>query len=262
MIKTLETAARKSGQLLLEMQSSARLTKDKGGGNISLNADQKSQDAIKKILEKHFPTVPIVAEEDEPMLPLPESFFAIDPLDGTLPYSRGCDEWGVAIAYFEKRLPILGVLYEPKSNLLLSTIKGKGCFLNGAKMSGLTRNLANAYCLGLDMHYATHSEFITNVLIPMLPNTALVRSLGSAVVSTIAFARGHTDAHVNQFGGRIWDFANLALAAGELGALCCSLTGDELSWDKLDMNILVSHDPILGRKILDLAIPLAVNVNQ
>lgn len=62
--------------------------------------------------------------------------FAVDPIDGTDVFSQGMAGWCVSIALLDRALlPIAGIVYAPKLDLLLFADVGKRATLNGAELS-------------------------------------------------------------------------------------------------------------------------------
>jgi myo-inositol-1(or 4)-monophosphatase len=55
----------------------------------------------------------------------------IGPLDGTINYARGIEEYAVSIALCKNDETILGVIFQPALDRMLVAEKGKGAYLNG-----------------------------------------------------------------------------------------------------------------------------------
>jgi fructose-1,6-bisphosphatase/inositol monophosphatase family enzyme len=56
-------------------------------------------------------------------------FWAIDPLDGTLPFVEGKDGYAVSISLISRTgTPVLGVVFDPTTDTLYHAIKGNGAF--------------------------------------------------------------------------------------------------------------------------------------
>lgn len=61
-----------------------------------------------------------------------DSFWAIDPIDGTANFLRGSPLWGVSLGYVEAGRPVVGVVAYPALSLTLSAADGLGIQKNGA----------------------------------------------------------------------------------------------------------------------------------
>ena len=55
----------------------------------------------------------------------------IDPVDGTLNFVHGYPNVCVSIGLTIEKVPVVGIIYVPVSDLLFTAIKGKGAHLNG-----------------------------------------------------------------------------------------------------------------------------------
>ena len=79
-------------------------------------ADRESEDIILAGLARVAPGVPVVSEEAAAVGRIPstgDSFFLVDPLDGTKPFIRGSPQFTINIALIAMRQPIFGLVYAP-----------------------------------------------------------------------------------------------------------------------------------------------------
>lgn len=108
--------ARAAGEEVLEIYRSDCKVAQKEDGSPVTEADHRSQELICARLSKLVPQLPIVAEEgrgcdDEPAPA--ESFWLVDPLDGTKEFVSRNGEFTINIALIESRVPVLGVILAP-----------------------------------------------------------------------------------------------------------------------------------------------------
>jgi 3'(2'), 5'-bisphosphate nucleotidase len=92
-------------------------------------ADHAAEAIILKRLGAHVAHIPIIAEEEVAAGRVPaisQTFFLVDPLDGTREFVAGRPEFTVNIALVRERVPVLGVVYAPAT----------GEFFGGAVASG------------------------------------------------------------------------------------------------------------------------------
>ena len=80
-------------------------------------ADKISHSLITDALKKITPNVPILSEESE-NIPFSirkdwDSYWLIDPLDGTRDFLDGTHEFCISIAYIENNYPVFGLIYAP-----------------------------------------------------------------------------------------------------------------------------------------------------
>jgi 3'(2'), 5'-bisphosphate nucleotidase len=99
----------------------------KADGSPVTAADIASETAIRAGLSDIAPAFPIVSEEQTPQGPRPaagESYFLVDPLDGTREFIAGRDEYAVNIALVTRGVPLLGVIAAPVLGLIWRGIVG------------------------------------------------------------------------------------------------------------------------------------------
>lgn len=80
-------------------------------------ADRRGEALILERLDRAFPGVPVVSEEDASEFGTPEAigprFFLVDPLDGTKAFVRGDPNFTVNIALIENGRPVAGAVCAP-----------------------------------------------------------------------------------------------------------------------------------------------------
>ncbi len=96
-------------------------------------ADLKANEIICKSLEKLYPQIPIMSEENA-QTPYEERknweyYFCIDPIDGTKEFIKKNGEFTVNIALIYKGTPVLGVVLAPALGKLYFAKKGEGAFV-------------------------------------------------------------------------------------------------------------------------------------
>ncbi|MEO8811863.1 MAG: 3'(2'),5'-bisphosphate nucleotidase CysQ [Caulobacteraceae bacterium] len=82
-------------------------------------ADQRAERLILEALARDFPAVPVVSEEDASEFGCPEeigeTFFLVDPLDGTKAFVRGDPHFTVNIGLVRQGRPVAGAVVAPPS---------------------------------------------------------------------------------------------------------------------------------------------------
>ena len=103
--------AKQAGKLLLSKKNTINIETFVSDRDTKLLADIESENLIKTHLsESKFP---ILAEESGKSLDnLGSRYWVVDPLDGTVNYSRNIPICAVSIALLENSKPILGVIYD------------------------------------------------------------------------------------------------------------------------------------------------------
>jgi 3'(2'), 5'-bisphosphate nucleotidase len=137
------TGAKDSTQLLAELTAiaaaasaaiiglgvAARAARMKADDSPVTAADEAAEVIICERLARVAPGIPIVAEEGGgggSANGLGDSFFLVDPLDGTRDFAAGRDEYTVNIALVRAGVPVLGVVAAPAVGLAWRGIVGIG----------------------------------------------------------------------------------------------------------------------------------------
>jgi 3'(2'),5'-bisphosphate nucleotidase len=129
---TLEDLTLAAGREIMAVYATDFEATAKTDGSPVTIADTRAEALILAGLTKLFPGVPIVAEEQMEAGNLPrlkETFFLVDPLDGTRDFvERRAGEFTVNIGMIENGKPIAGVVYAPASGALYSGADGKAFY--------------------------------------------------------------------------------------------------------------------------------------
>lgn len=94
-------------------------------------ADVKSEEAIRSLLEKRFPSYGFYGEETGKSDMDAESVWLVDPIDGTKSFVRECPFFSTQIALMRGGRFVLGVSCAPAYNELAWAERGHGAWLNG-----------------------------------------------------------------------------------------------------------------------------------
>lgn len=141
-------AAKSGGDILMNYYSSNMEVKLKSNSydvvSLITEADTESEKKIIEILKQNFPDFGIYGEESLGSQMDADYIWYIDPLDGTSNFTRHIPLFGVSIGLVYKGQPIVGILYFPALNILLSAEEGKGAYVNEKQMKVSNRPLAQS----------------------------------------------------------------------------------------------------------------------
>lgn len=209
-------AARTTGAMLADLfhtgNQQGRLKADR---TLVTEADQAADEMIREIICGSFPGDGILSEEGSTTLPDTEHVWIIDPLDGTVNFSRGLLYWGVSIAHLEGGFPRSAAVSFPLINQLFSASLGEGAWLNGQRLS--TNPDFDASLFPLFLHCSRiHQRY--QIELPYKK-----RSLGAAAYHLCQIANNNA---VLAFEStvRIWDFAASWLIIQEAGGRIASFS--------------------------------------
>ncbi|MEI6649835.1 MAG: inositol monophosphatase family protein [Candidatus Moraniibacteriota bacterium] len=242
-------AAKDAGVVLNELFASRiKRYEMKTAHDILAEADVRSEDIILGRIRQAFPEHAILSEEAGENGKDSEYKWIVDPVDGTINFSRGIDEFCISIAVSRNDELAFGLIYEPIRDRLYIGKKGEGATMNGVKMNVSTENVLVNTILATD-NSSDMSERVRNLelLARISPEVRHVRIFGSAALHLARVAKGEIDAYYKTT-CNYWDNAAGMLLLQEAGGRLTDLTGSPLSKDSRTIvasNGLV-HDEILA----------------
>ena len=206
-IKVAKKAAKEAGKLLTNNKHGLNKLIFSSDKAIKLRADMEAENIIKSILldESSFP---ILAEESgKSKESLEETFWVVDPLDGTANYTRDIPLCCVSIALMHNIEPVIGVVYDFNNNNLY-----EGSFEGEAKLnesvievSDVNKPKEGILITGLP----NNTDYSDSALLKMVKDFQewrKVRMIGSAAIASCYIASAKADVY-KEFGTYLWDVA-------------------------------------------------------
>ncbi len=141
-------AARAAGAEILKLVAAGYEVEHKTDLSPVTICDRAAEAIILAALAAAAPGVPVIAEEEvaEGRIPVHgDTYFLVDPLDGTKEFVRGGDDYTVNIGLIVNGLPRLGVVYQPAIDRLWGGLVGEGAFVEAhdARSATQTRPRGN-----------------------------------------------------------------------------------------------------------------------
>jgi 3'(2'), 5'-bisphosphate nucleotidase len=179
----------KAGEAILAVNRAAMRVDGKQDGSPVTEADLAADAVIAEGLARLADDVPTLSEERTQLAapPFRDSFFLIDPLDGTKEFVAGRDEFTVNLAIVTRGVPLLGIVAAPALGLLWRGIVGRGAervTFDGATIGAAapirTRKLPGPGEPWIAAVSRSHGDKTSEAFIDGRPN-AVRRMLGSAV---------------------------------------------------------------------------------
>lgn len=117
MARAFARLACEAGATIEAVRARTLQSRSKADGSPVTEADTAAEAVILAGLKKLFPDIPVISEEDmadrEILKATGDTFFLVDPLDGTKEFIAGRPEYTVNIALIENGVPVAGVVYAP-----------------------------------------------------------------------------------------------------------------------------------------------------
>ncbi len=204
-------------------------------GAVLTEADLACDKALQEFFTSRYPGHAVVSEESVESLPggweEHEWIWFIDPIDGSLSYLEGTDNFGVSIALTRRGEPLLGVLNNPALELSAWAARGKGAFVNGkpVKPAGV---IAEPPRLMLSSNQSERYSYKKAIEI-FRPSEVVM--LASVVTKTMRLLQDGADYYFSLphevFGGgcpSAWDFAGSAAILREAGWFAGDIYGEPM----------------------------------
>ena len=205
-IKIAKKAARQSGDLLINNKSEYNLRLNINSKDTKLKADIESENLIKTIITNNS-SFPILAEESgKSNDDLGDTFWVIDPLDGSANYNRNIPVCCISIGLVKDMKPILGVIYDfNNDDMYVGDTYSKKSVMNNQiiKTSSITKKEDGILITGLP-HDTDYSEQALNNMIDDMQKWQKIRMMGSAAMAACYVASGKVEQYQEK-GIYLWD---------------------------------------------------------
>jgi myo-inositol-1(or 4)-monophosphatase len=208
--------AREAGDLAQTMRDSPTelKTSTKGPMDLVTAADHAVEALLRTRIQEFEPGVAVLGEEGG-FEGKGKSIWILDPIDGTVNFSRGMPDWAISIAYFDGSELTHGVIHAPDLNITAWAMRGHGSFLNGRRIVfGDTMPQSPIVALGHSPRSALTGYF--SRIEHLLSNGIEHRRHGAATICFLGVLAGWFDAF-HEPALNIWDVAAGLLLVEEAG---------------------------------------------
>jgi histidinol phosphatase-like enzyme (inositol monophosphatase family) len=216
----------------------------KADGSPVTEADRAAERSIRQTLLSAYPNFGLLGEEyGETEGSGQGPRWIVDPIDGTIAFSRGIPLFGTLIALIEDDAPVLGIIDLPALDERYVGWKGAGCRRNGQLVQVSDQADLGQSLAGTGDRICFEWAGRQAALERMLSAIPLVRSYTDAFGHALALSGAldvMVDCDLNP-----WDAAATQLLAVEAGGACVTLRGAR---DKLD---LIFGSPALVEQVAE-----------
>ena len=199
-------AALNAGKYLLKNKSNLNVRIESGPKDTKLQADVEAENLIKQSISS-ISKYPILAEESGKSVEnLGDTFWVIDPLDGTANFSRDIPICCVSIGLVCNMKPILGVIYDfNNDDLYKANNITKEAFLNNKEIEVSKIDSKNEAVLvtGLPVNTNYENDSLKKMIEDM-QTWKKVRMIGSAAIASCYIASGKAELY-KENGVFLWD---------------------------------------------------------
>ncbi|HTI39461.1 MAG TPA: inositol monophosphatase family protein [Vicinamibacterales bacterium] len=195
------------------------------GRDIKIDADFATDRRVHEELARRSP-IPILSEERTSSAAATGPRWIVDPVDGSMNFTRQIPFCGVSIALWHGMTPLLGVIHDLSREEVFSGIVQHGAWLNGRpiRVSEVADRGRAILCSGLPTA-SVHGTAKLNAFLARAEAYKKLRALGSAALMLAYVACGRCEAYAED-GIAIWDVAaGLAIVSAAGGRFSMVDTG-------------------------------------
>lgn len=226
----------------------------KEGVDFTTQADEEVDVFLRENIHKRFPDTKFLTEEAAPKdyssLRNVDNLWVIDPLDGTINFSRKNPHFAISVGLVDKGIPKLGVVQIPMTgNIYWAQVDVKNAFLNGVPIHVSQTDDLGESVVGCDWAWGLEKRLnVVKWLGRISTHVRQIKSMGSAVADLSSLAAGRIDAYIHS-GLKPWDVAASALLIQKAGGKITTPSGGD--WNVFQPDMLASNG-LLHERILNL----------
>lgn len=231
------TAAEKAGDAALSVKHTTTQER-KANDTIVTEADKEAETIVREVLTENS-AYPILGEEQGGSVEQEDTYWVVDPIDGTHNFSYEQPIYGTAVALVENNEPTVGVFYMPELDYLFYAVDGEGAYRNTEQLS-VTQDTAieNVQFALSGLGTKEFYDGVSNV-------SRWIQQLGSAVAAEGWIASGWTD--VGILGALApWDMAVGVILVRESGGVMKHIDTHSEQWNDLsDGKVILGSEPLV-----------------
>ncbi len=238
------------GQQIASWRTNQELRHLYSEADFKTEADGRAHELIHLGIERLYPGTAILSEESpQTSLKRTDSYWLIDPIDGTASWYHGFPGFVTQAAFIENGKPVFGIIHAPLFRNTWTGLRRHGAYLNNDRLPTLQQSTR---LIIIDNTPEPHG--IAKFFCERLPSTGY-RESGSLGLKAALIADGTADLFIKDVVVRDWDFAPVAVILHEVGGHLGRANGDayvfEGSFEKHG-GIVVARDQQTFTKAIDL----------
>ena len=230
MLEKLLQAIREEGIRMLEAKDIC--AEEKGGPeNIVTNYDKMVQENLERKFRELLPGVGFLGEEDLKANSDRSDglFFIIDPIDGTMNFSRSYQRSCISVALAQEDRVVFGAVYDPYQDEMFWAERGKGAWLNGKTIHVSGRGLHSGLVMfGTSPYHRDLTDLTFTIARKLYDRSLDLRRSGSAAIDLCALAAGRIEVFF-EVTLCPWDYAAASLILQEAGGVIGRMEGGEVA---------------------------------
>jgi myo-inositol-1(or 4)-monophosphatase len=227
-LQTAVDAVRRAGEIQRQASRGTFEIRKKGTIDLVTEVDVGVERMVRALIAERYPDHDVLGEELGGPGEGERSRYCwiCDPLDGTTNFAHGLPLFCSTIALEVDGELRVGAVYDPTRDELFTAIRGRGAFLNGARIRVSTAGALIDSLLVTGFPYSVQEKLdeMVGLFGRFLSKARAVRRLGSAALDMCYVAAGRLDGFWEE-GLNAWDIAGGVLLVQEAGGRITSLDG-------------------------------------
>jgi 3'-phosphoadenosine 5'-phosphosulfate (PAPS) 3'-phosphatase len=242
-VQVAEELARRAGAVALGLQKNGNVDYKPDGAGPVTEGDYAADQIIREGLFAHFPNDVVITEETFDFaseVPSQGRVWFIDPIDGTIEYVNGGDDYAVMIGLAIDGVPTVGVVFQPATGILWRGRDTRGS-KTLASLAHSERVEANGDVVRLDVEgqevsaqgpvvviSRNHSSQFLDFITHELPASRVIKK-GSVGLKLAVIADGQADFYITSAKRiKLWDTCAPHAILSAAGGLVRSIKGAPL----------------------------------
>ena len=226
---------KKAGDESIKIEKEGVKVKIKEDGSPVTNGDLKVNEIITEKIIQLTPNIPVISEEtvDLKKKNTLNTFWLIDPIDGTKEYIAGKDEYTLNAGLIVNNLPTIGIIGVPKKDRIFYSFGKNNSFL-----------LENNQIIKLNCKKKTPNKQIIALTNDTKPSEDILNKLKKFGMTSFkklscsykycVIATGEFDIYADKVRANEWDDAAGQAIAEHAGAIVTTLDGESFEYGKED----------------------------
>jgi len=243
--KFIQDVARQAGKITLDFFKKAEVQYTKKDAlDVVTQADLASNKFITESIKQEFPNDGIISEETGESKMEAEYIWTIDPLDGTLNFSKNIPMYTVLIARTRAGIVELAVIYDPVHDELCFAKRGEGAYLNGSRIKcSQMKSLDNTVgCINGNIRPDVIGR-LEKMIAASSSGQVCATSFYGIGINALYVALGRRDWYMIN-GGSLWDHVAQSLVLEESGCTITTIEGKP--WTFADKTMLAANPELHG----------------
>jgi len=178
----------------------------KGDGSPSTSVDQAVEDRMREIIGAEYPDHGVLGEERRATAPDNEFVWAIDPIDGTLPFLAGIPTFGTLLALLHNGVPVLGIIDMPMTAERWIGTAGRPTTRNGRPVR--TRECADLSMALMSTSNPDYYDLTNTPALERMKRATRFAVYGGSCMFYAQIASGRVDICID-VGFKAWDYMAL-----------------------------------------------------